>query len=198
MAAAAAELRSGPLALALARWDTSRMTPEESDPTAEEIDPTPEAIVEAIGAGHLVEATRANWRAFNARSISGEVFDPEELVAFHPEVEWTTRTDLPDSRTYRGREGLASLIAEWSGVFDGFLFEPVEIFETGGKVVVVLQVSGRIRGSEQQVAMEEVHVMSLRDGMFSEVREYPTRSEALTALGLSESMTFADRFVKPA
>jgi ketosteroid isomerase-like protein len=119
------------------------------------------------------------------------------LVAFHPEVEWTTRTDLPDSRTYRGREGVAGLIAEWIGVFDGFLFEPVEIFETGGKVVAVLQVSGRIKGSDQQMTMEDVHVMSLRDGMFSEVREYPAKGEALNALGLSESMTFANRFVKP-
>ncbi len=171
--------------------------PEESNHTAEESDPTPEAILEAIGAGNLVEATRVNWKIFNSRSVSGEVFHPEELVAFHPEVEWTTRTDLPDPRTYRGREGVAGLIAEWIGAFDGFLFEPVEIFETGGKVVAVLQVSGRIKGSDQQVAMEEVHVMSLRDGMFSEVREYPTKSEALTALGLSESTSFANRFAKP-
>jgi len=173
------------------------MMPEQSNPKAEEIDPTPEAIMEAIGAGHLVEATRANWKVFNSRSISGEVFQPEELFAFHPEVEWTTRADLADSRTYRGREEFASLVAEWIDAFDDFLVEPVEIFETGGKVVAVLQVSGRIRGSDQQVAMEEVHVMSLRGGMFSEVREYPTKSEALEALGLSESMTFANRFVRP-
>ncbi len=170
--------------------------PEDTNPAAEEIDPTTDAIVEAIRAGHLVEATRVLWMVFNSRSVSG-AFHPEELVAFHPEVEWTMRTDLPDSRTYRGREQLASVMAEWTDMFDGFHVEPGEIFETGGKVVAVLQVSGRIKGSDQQVAMEEVHVMGLRDGMFSEVREYPTRSEALTALGLSESMTFANRFVKP-
>ncbi len=173
------------------------MMAEESNPTPEQIDPTPEAILEAIRAGHLVEATRANSKVFNSRSVSGEAFDPEELFAFHPEVEWTTRTDLPDSRTYRGREELASLIAEWSDVFDDLLVEPLEIFETDGKVVAVLRLSGHIKGSDQQVAMEEVHVMSLRDGMFSEVREYPTKREALMALGLSESMTFANRFVRP-
>jgi ketosteroid isomerase-like protein len=161
------------------------MTPEEPEPTAEEIELTPEAIVEAIRAGNLVEATRANWKVFNSRSAAGEAFHPDELVAFHPEIEWTTRTDLPDSRTYRGREEFASLMVEWIDVFDDFLVEPVEIFETGGKVVVVLQVSGHIKGSDQQVAMEEVHVMSVRDGMFSEGREYPTKSAALTALGLS-------------
>jgi len=163
------------------------MMEDESNPTAGEGDPTPEAIVEAIRAGDLVAATRANWKVFNSRSASGAVFDPEELVAFHPEVEWTTRADLPDSRTYRGLEGVASLIGEWIGAFDDFVVEPVEIFETGGKVVAVLQLSGHIKGSDQQVTMEEAHVMSLRDGMFSEVREYPTKGDALTALGLSES-----------
>jgi ketosteroid isomerase-like protein len=153
--------------------------------------------MEAIRAGDLVEATRANWKVFNWRSASGEVFHAEELVAFHPEVEWTMRTDLPDPQTYRGREELARVMAEWIAAFDDFHVEPVEIFETGGKVVALLQVSGHIKGSDQQVAMEEVHVMSLRDGMFSDVREYPTKSEALKALGLSEPMTFANRFVKP-
>ena len=73
--------------------------------------------------------------------------------------------------------------------------EPVEIFETDGKVVAVLQVSGRIKGSDQQVAMEEVHVMSLRDGMFSEVREYPTKSEASRPV---RATTFANRFIRVA
>jgi ketosteroid isomerase-like protein len=118
-------------------------------------------------------------------------------VAFHPEVEWTMRTDLPDPQTYRGREELARVMAEWITAFDDFLMEPVEIFETRGKVVAVLQVIGHIKGSDQQVAMEEAHVMSLRDGMFSKVREYPTKSEALTTLGLSESTTCSNRFVKP-
>jgi ketosteroid isomerase-like protein len=170
---------------------------EEANPTAEEMDPTAEEILEAISAGHLVEAARLNWIVFNSRSAVGEAFHPDELVAFHPEIEWTTRTDLPDSRTYRGREDFASLMVEWLDVFDDFLVEPVEIFETGGKVVAVLQLRGHIKGSDQQVAMEEVHVISLRDGMFSGVREYPTRREAFTALGLPESATFANHFVKP-
>jgi ketosteroid isomerase-like protein len=168
--------------------------PEDPNPTAQEIDPTPEAIVEAIRAGYLVEASRATYTAWNSRSLSVEVL----LEAIHPEVEWHTRTDLPDSQTYRGREEFARLWAEWIDAFDDFLMEPLEIFETGGKVVAVLQIRGRLKGSDQQVAMEEVHVTSFRDGMCSETREYPTKSEALIALGLSESMTFANRFAKPA
>lgn len=101
------------------------MLPEEPNPTAEEIDPTTEAIIEAIRAGYLVEATRALWMVFNSRSASGDVFHPEELVAFHPGVECTMRTELPDPRTYRGREEFASLTVEWIDMFDDFLVEPV-------------------------------------------------------------------------
>jgi ketosteroid isomerase-like protein len=180
------------------RWDTSRMAAEEPNPTVE-VDPTPEAITEAVRAGHLVEAVRA---AYDVVALSpGNLASPSLLSfleeAYDPEAEWHLRADLADSRTCRGREEIAGLWAEWGDSFDSLLMEPFEIFETGGKAVAVVQFSGRIRGSDQQVQMEEVHVFSFRDGMISEVREYPTKSEALKALGLPESATFANRFVKP-
>jgi len=164
-------------------WDALRITAEESNRTPQEI--TPEQFVEAIRAGHLVEAMRAGYEV-GARS--GETFPSRWEIAFveeayHPEVEWHLRADLPDSRTLRGREEVLRLWTEWGDSFDDFLTEPLEIFETGGKVVAVLRLSGRIKASEQQVAMEEVHVFSFRGGMVSEVREYLTRSEALKALG---------------
>jgi len=44
-------------------------------------------------------------------------------------------------------------------------------------------VSGRVKGSDHRVEMEEVHIWSFRDGLISEVREYLTKDEALRALG---------------
>jgi ketosteroid isomerase-like protein len=166
------------------------MAAEESNPTVE-VARTPEAIIEAISAGLLVEATRAAYALFNAGSLGAL------LEAYEPEAEWHTRTDLADSRTYRGREEIALLAAEWGDSFDDLRMEPREFFETGGKVVVVLQMNGRIKDSDERVEMEEVHVFSFRDGRVSDVREYPTRGEALKVLGLPESATFANRFVEP-
>ncbi len=172
------------------------MTAEESDRTGQI---RPEQFAEAIRAGHLVEAIRAGYEsaAHSVESFPSSVERAFVEEAYHPEVEWHLRTDLPDSRTLHGREEVLGLWTEWGDSFDDFLTDPLEIFETGGKVVAVLRLSGRIKGSDQQVAMDEVHVFSFRDGMVSEVREYLTKGEALKALGLPESMTFANRFAKP-
>jgi len=72
--------------------------------------------------------------------------------------------------------------AEFFGSFEDFRAEPLELFETGGRVVAVVRVSGRVKGSDSRVEMQEVHVWSFRDGMVSEVREYLTKEEALAAL----------------
>lgn len=53
-------------------------------------------------------------------------------------------------------------------------------------VVVPMVLRGRIRGSGEEVAMPETHVVKIRDGMIVEVREYPTLAEALEAVNLEE------------
>jgi ketosteroid isomerase-like protein len=139
---------------------------------------TPGAFMEAVRAGDVVRALRAGYAAFNERRL--------DMRIFHPEAEWHQRPQLPDARTHRGREEISRLNDEFIGSFDDFRVEPREMFGTSGKVVAVVDVNGRVRGSAQRVAMEEVHVWSFRDGMASEVREYLTKDEALEAIGLEE------------
>jgi ketosteroid isomerase-like protein len=104
-----------------------------------------------------------------------------------PEVEWHTRADLPDSATYRGHDGVAKLFAEWWESFDDLRFDPEELIDAGDDVVIaVLQLSGRIRGSGEEVKMPETHVWTMRDGKGVDCREYPTKAEALKAVGLDE------------
>jgi ketosteroid isomerase-like protein len=139
---------------------------------------TPEEFTEAIRAGDLVNAMRAGYETFNQRGL--------DVSVYHPEAEWHQRPQLPDAGSYCGREEIARFNAEFIGSFDAFRAEPLEIFETDGKVVAVVRVSGRVRGSDQRVEMEEVHVWSFCDGMIREVREYLTKDEALEALGLEQ------------
>jgi ketosteroid isomerase-like protein len=104
-----------------------------------------------------------------------------------PDVEWHTRADLPDSATYRGHDGVAKLFSEWSALFDDLRFDPEEFIDAGDDVVIaVLRLSGRIRGSGEEVKMPETHVWTMRDGKGVECREYPTKAEALKAVGLEE------------
>ena len=74
-----------------------------------------------------------------------------EYDLLHPEVQWHTRADLPDSATYSGHEGVAKLVAEWSDTFEDLEFVPVEYIDAGDRVVTVLRLRGRIRGSELDV-----------------------------------------------
>ncbi len=100
------------------------------------------------------------------------------------EVEWHTRADLPDSGVYRGHGGVAALSKEWGASFDDPRFEVEDYLDRGDRVVVPLVLSGRIRGSEQEVAMPETWVHTLREGMVVEVRECRTLDEALEAAAL--------------
>ena len=144
----------------------------------ESADLTPEEFRAAIRQGELVPAMRAGYETFNERGF--------DMSIFHPEAEWHQRAQLPDARTHRGREEIARMSEEFIGSFEDFRAEPLEISEAGGKVVAVVRVSGRVKGSEHRVAMEEVHVWSFLGGMASEVREYLTKAEALHAVGLQD------------
>jgi ketosteroid isomerase-like protein len=137
--------------------------------------PTPQELVAAVRAGDLVSALHAGYAAFAERGL--------DLSLFSPDAEWHQRPQLPDARIHRGRDEIARMNDEFMGSFEDFRADPLEILQRGGKVLAVVAVSGRVRGSDQRVVMEEVHVWSFReDGLVSEVREYLTKDEALKAL----------------
>jgi hypothetical protein len=105
----------------------------------------------------------------------------------HPDIRWRTRADLPDSATYSGHDEVATLLAEWfGGAFDDVRIEVEDLLDAGDRVVAVLRLHGRVRGSTREVAMSEAHVLTMRNGMATEIHEYATKAEALKAVGLGE------------
>ena len=108
------------------------------------------------------------------------------LSALDPEVEWHTAADLPDSGVHRGHAGVAALIQEWVNSFEDFRADVEELIDGGEYVVAPLVLRGRVRGSDEEVALPETHVWKLREGKVVEVREYRTLEQALEAPGLSE------------
>jgi uncharacterized protein len=126
-----------------------------------------------------VEVVRAAYRSFNR---THEL----DLDAFHPNIEWQTRDDLPDSGTHRGYAGVTQHVSSWVEAFEGLRVDPEELIDADDLVVAVVRLHGRVRDSGHDVEMEETHVWRLLDGKATEVREYQTRAEALKAVGLSE------------
>jgi ketosteroid isomerase-like protein len=104
----------------------------------------------------------------------------------HPDIRWHTRADLPDTATYRGHDGVATLMAEWLGAFEDLHVDVEELIDAGDRVVAVLRLHGRARGSAHEVDMSETHFLTMRDGKVTEIHEYPTKAEALEVVGLDE------------
>ena len=137
-----------------------------------------------------VELIRRIYEEFD-RTRRGSIEERQRAVlsAADPEVEWHTATDLPDSRVYRGHDGVAALIQEGVNSFEGFRVDAEEFIDRGEYVVVPLVLRGRIRGSrepEQEVTLPHTHVYKVREGKVVEAREYLTLEQALEAVGLRE------------
>ena len=130
-----------------------------------------------------VETFKRALEAFNRGDIDAV------LERFDPEVEWHTAADLPDSRVYRGHDGVAALLQEWVDLFEDFHVEAEQFIDRGDYLVVPLLLHGRVPGSaesDQEVTLRRTQVDKLREGRFVEVREYLTLEQALEAAGLRE------------
>jgi ketosteroid isomerase-like protein len=129
-----------------------------------------------------VELIRRSIDAFNRN-------DPDAAVeVMHPEVEWQTLDVLPDTATYRGREGVKEFWQVWQDTFRGFhlhLDACVPVSED--QVIATLRVSGEGAGSGAGVESPSFfQVLEIRDGQVVRARMFATEEEALEAAGLSE------------
>jgi ketosteroid isomerase-like protein len=104
----------------------------------------------------------------------------------HPDIQWHTRADLPDSATHRGHDGVAAFMDEWWEAFDDLHADVEELIDAGDRVVVVLRLHGRVRGSTQEVDMSETHVLTMLEGKATEIHEYQSKTDALKAVGLED------------
>ena len=130
-----------------------------------------------------VELVRESIAAFTRGDIAAS------LAIFSPQVEWQTADDEPDQRTYRGLEGLAALVADWSQMWEDNFFaaaEPQEYIDAGEFVIVPVRAVVRGKGSGVPVEIRETYVFRVVGGKVTEVREFRTKQEALEAVGLRE------------
>jgi ketosteroid isomerase-like protein len=133
----------------------------------------------------VVERIRRGYEAFNRGDLVGAA------EGFDPNIEWRIPFQLPDSppdETYHGREGVIRFWETWRAAFDDFRVELEEIIDAGDQVVVFAGVRGRGAGSGADVKSPSFpQVWTLGDdGRPVRVEMYPSRAEALDAVGLSE------------
>jgi ketosteroid isomerase-like protein len=127
--------------------------------------------------GENVEVVRGFYDAFARGDLESALaaFDPEVVAHDH---------DIPDSGEYRGLEGLLRWRADWESSWESWRWEPQELVQAGDRVVAVLRVHARGRGSGVDVERLDGAVWTLRAGRCVRLDYYGSDTEALEAVGL--------------
>ncbi len=112
--------------------------------------------------------------------------DFEAAFAEHDaSTEWRTAADEPDSRVYRGIEGLRSLVASmaepWKDRFDDTVVFG-DFIARGPWVIVPWTALLHGAGSGVEIEVFETYAVLVRDEKIVRVEEYRTIEEALRAL----------------
>jgi len=127
-----------------------------------------------------VAAVQEAYQAFSQGDIAGAVAGIAE------DADWVTSDELPLGGTLHGRDEIAKAWSQIPEYFDEFSVKPDEFIDAGDRVVMPITARGRPHGSAQTVEVPETQGYTVRNGTIVEVREYPTKAEALKILGLSQ------------
>jgi ketosteroid isomerase-like protein len=125
-----------------------------------------------------VEIVRRGWEHF---VTTGEplwaTIDDEIVIHDH---------DIPDSGDYRGYAGFAQWGEDWEAAWEDWRWEAEEFIGAGDRVVAVLRVNAKGRGSGVDVERLDGAVWTVRDGKCIRLDYYGSKAEALEAVGLRE------------
>ena len=126
-----------------------------------------------------VEAVRAIygcWGRGDFRATADKVAADFEWKQVHGVVE-------PGSHVGAGANRALRRIFE---VYDDFRVEAAEYVDAGDTIVVVVRAHGTARGSGLQMDQRLAQAWAVREGKPVRMEQYPTRSEALKAVGLAD------------
>ena len=98
---------------------------------------------------------------------------------------WRQRPEWPGRSAY-GRDEMPELWADLDETFSEYRLVAVEYAEAGDYVVVTVNLSAYIRGSDDRIEGTVWHVWRVHDGLVAEVCVYSTRQEAVEAAGMHE------------
>jgi ketosteroid isomerase-like protein len=117
--------------------------------------------------------------------LSGDVDSIVEHA--HPDVEIVQVPELPDARSYHGREGMLEALLDWPLQWERFALTPRRIFAVDDEWVLTVALhSGRARIG-LDVEAELVWAVRWRDRLITRWETYMTVEAALRAVALHRS-----------
>ena len=128
-----------------------------------------------------VEIVRRGYNAFNRGDIDGVV----GLLA--PDFEYVASGLVPGvGGVYRGAEGLRAFAEAFWAEFDDPRIEVHELIDAGDQVVASTTLRGHGKQSRAETGWGVYQVWEVRDGTAVRGQGFPSRAEALDAVGLRE------------
>ncbi len=127
--------------------------------------------------GPNVRRTREMFSAANRAAETGGLDD--WLNFFSQDILWEAVEDAPDAGTYRGHEGIRGYLEDWLDTVDGFRQDPRELTEVGDCVVADVRFTARIKGTDNEMALDYCQVSLIEDGKITRVKEFREHDDAL-------------------
>jgi ketosteroid isomerase-like protein len=97
------------------------------------------------------------------------------LEMLDPEIEWQFPEGGLNTGTLHGREAVRKFFESFAEAFEELRVEPEEIFEKDDRIVAIVRLVGRGRGSGAEVQVRPAHVWTTRAGKAVRLEVFPER-----------------------
>ncbi len=118
-----------------------------------------------------LDVVKEQWDAFVA---SGEV----DLESLDEDVVVTDH-DIPDATPYHGINGYVRWLENWGDAWESWSAEPEEFIEVADRVVVVLRVRARGKGSGVEVDRQDAIVYELEGDKQRRIDYFNNKADAI-------------------
>lgn len=125
-----------------------------------------------------VEVVRGLWSAYETAGVHAA------STYYADDCTLEDLPDLPDGQTYVGGAGLRERYRQFVETWGDFTIEAVEFIDGDDDVVVVAAITARGPGSGLPLGGQLALAYEVRDGKIVRDRVFPSRGEALRAVGL--------------
>ena len=115
--------------------------------------------------------------AGNRAAESGRL-DNDWQSFFAEDIVWEAAEAAPDAGTYRGFEGIRGYVQDWLDTVDEFRNELRELTEVGDRVVTDIRFSARIKGTDNEVALDYSQVSLIEGGKVTHIKEFLDHDDA--------------------
>ena len=122
------------------------------------------------------ELVIASYEALNEGDVDGA------MEALAEDAEWHESEVLPDTGVYCGRESIRTFLADFLASWERFHQTVEEARHEGDRVVVIIHLEARGRGSTAEVDARYAHVWTIADGRGTRVDAFYEPEEALATL----------------